>query len=365
MKDVDCYWPWVSIVIDSQGYIKPCCIMNGSELLHSHWYGDYMHIETIDSLENYLLQDFLVYLREMMKTVGVHQIRECKTCSIAENKGHDYRHLQSHGYKKFAGGRVKFLEVTSSNICNQTCVTCNSYFSTKWIDIEHLFPSNVPTSKGKKHVLSARAIEKIMEVFPTLNEFVIKGGEPFSDIRNARMLERLLEVNPTCKIHITSNVSLISKKYIDVLKKIPDPNQIELHGSLDHIGKKYEWIRGASFDQTLHTMKVLYEETGIKTMPSPTISYFNVMDIKEIKDFYCNLPFIKWFKTNFFNYNILNYPIEMDYCYTRTQQELDFLFDNGHVDTKMVSKFDEQKYANLFVAIESMNSIRGFRWQDL
>lgn len=353
-----CYWPWISVVVDSQGYVKPCCIMSGNNLKDSKYFDETFHIDTIDHLEDYLYSNFTTTLRNELVSKKLNN-SFCQTCHKADKLGHIYRHHQSKYFRHFPGGEIKFLEVTASNICNQTCITCNSYFSTKWATIEHLFGNTVNEFELEKYSLSQSGIEKIKEVMPGLEEFVIKGGEPFSDIRNAQMLEHLIEVNNTCKIHITSNVSLISKKYINIFKKINDPKRVELHGSLDHIGKKYEWIRGTSFNQTLQTVKRLYEETGISTHPTPTVSYFNVLDLEEIKEFYSTQGehFI-WFKENFEHYNHVYHPIEMSAIKTRTQKELDTL------NIGLTSEFDPLLLGNLKHKIEIMNDIRGFRWQD-
>lgn len=339
--------------------------MTNRTLEKSEYYDEVnAHIETINDLSEYLLTDFPINIRNKLVKDGLFKTKECSTCARADSRGNWYRHNQSQSWKDQAYGVIKFLEVTSSNICNQTCVTCNSYFSTKWQTIEHLF-ENTTTASGKNFALSNSSIEKIMGVFPTLTEFVIKGGEPFSDLRNAKMLERLLEVNPDCRIHITSNVSFISKRYINILKKVKNPSQVELHGSLDHIGKKYEWIRGTSFDKTLNTMKQIYEETGIITKPTPTLSYFNILDLKEIKDFYEDYPYTEWFKTTADHYNWVYFPVEMDALLTRTQEELDTVYESGVIERKLVSQYNEKMIEILKEKIEIMDGIRGFKWQSL
>jgi MoaA/NifB/PqqE/SkfB family radical SAM enzyme len=138
-----------------------------------------------------------------------------------------------------------------------------------------------------------------------------------------------------------------------------------LHGSLDHIGKKYEWIRGTSFNQTLMTIKRIYEETGIKTQPSPTLSYFNILDLKEIKDFYMEYPYTEWFKNRFDEYNYVYFPMQMDPIYTRTQEELDTVYESGMSEKRIISEFNSSLHEQLFNTINIMNKIRGFDWQDV
>ena len=55
--------------------------------------------------------------------------------------------------------------------------------------------------------------------------------------------------------------------------------RIEMVASLDHIGKKYEWIRGTSFPKTLDMIERLNGEVGVVPKVIPTVSYFNILDI--------------------------------------------------------------------------------------
>lgn len=351
----ECYWSLMSIVVDSQGYVKPCCNMSGSNMIHlGNTTEDEIHIENIESLEDYLLNDFMLYLRGSLKDKGIVETPECSNCKLAIQNNVIGHHEYSKPWSNSPLGRIAVLEITTSNICNQTCITCSSYFSSKWKTIDHLFGNY--THKDS-YSLSDSAIDKIIDLLPNLKQLYIKGGEPFSDLKNAKILEVLIDVNPECEIIIVTNASIISKKFLDILKKAK-PHKVIICGSLDHVGRKYEWIRGTSFNQTLQTIEKLYQETGIKTKPIPTISYFNILDLKEIADFYINYEYTDWTKTDFYHFNFVRHPEEMDFINTRTQEELDKL------GMGLVSRFDKDLYENLKSKIEIMNDVRGFRWQD-
>ena len=229
---------------------------------------------------------------------------------------------------------------------------CSSYFSSKWATIDHLFGN----ASHKDMRLSESDIEKIMSLLPNIHVLHIKGGEPFADMRNAKILERLAEVNPDCAVWFTSNCSLISKRFMDVLKKF---KKIEMVASLDHIGKKYEWIRGTSFPKTLDMIERLNGEVGVVPKVIPTVSYFNILDMNEINDFYSNLPTVEIGKNGLKSYNLLFHPYEMSYLNTRTQDELDT------VGFGLVSEFNQKLYDELYKKIDIMNKLRGFEWQSL
>ena len=358
-----CPWIDTSVVIDSQGFIKPCCNMGGSALIDKMESTKDIHIENIDSInDNYFYNDFLLYLRKSLNENGIKETPECSFCNLQIQKktiSHWDRGKEIVGNFK-ADGQVKYLEVTTSNICNQTCVTCSPYFSSKWETIEHLFESvggQGHTEYEKKHNMTDDDLKKIFSILPTLKILLLKGGEPFSDLRNLKILKELVIVNPTCRVWFTTNASIISNKFLDVLSKLKN---ISINASLDHIGKKYEWIRSTSFEQTLHTMQRIYEHTGQKCKASSTLSYFNILDIKEIADFYKQFEYVHWGQdeTDLYRWNGVHWPREMDFHNTRTQEELDTL------NLGLVSEFNPEMHKTLMNKIEIMNGIRGFKWQD-
>ena len=358
-----CRWPDHAVVVDSQGWLKPCCMMTGIDMNH-HKNLDQteINIEQIERLEDYGYSNFISGIRNSLKANGIEGTPLCHNCqrqiecgSRSHSDDSVFEWLNKD-HKNYTPGEISYLEITTSNICNQTCITCNSYFSSKWKTIEHLFDSH-DRPKGANYVMSENAFNKILNILPQIKTLMIKGGEPFSDLRNAVILERMSEVNPDCEIWITSNCSIISKRFMDVLKKF-NPNKVNLIASLDHVFKKYEWIRGTNFNQTLDTCKRLYEEAGILPRALPTISYFNILDIPEIIEFYTACPYIWISDKGLSNMNIVKHPYEMDYLKTRTQAELDT------VNEGLISEFDPLLYGSLKQKIEIMNGVRGFRWQD-
>ena len=356
-----CSWIDTSLVIDSQGFLKPCCNMGGSAVFDKTRSTKDIHIDDIDSInDSYFYNDFLSYLRGSLKQNKIIGTSECLNCQfqIEKNVISHWDRGEQITKNFIPDGTVKYLEITSSNICNQTCITCSPYFSSKWETIEHLFENaggQGHVKYGKKFNLTDDGLKKIFEILPTLEVLLLKGGEPFSDLRNLKILEELAIVNPTCEVWFTTNGSIISNKFLNALSKL---YKVGITASLDHIGKKYEWIRSTPFEQTLHTMERIYDHTGHKCKVGPTISYFNILDLKEIEDFYTEFEYTKWTNTDFYSLNFVHWPEEMDFHNTRTQEELDTL------NLGLVSKFNQEMFDTLQKKIKIMNGIRGFNWSD-
>lgn len=353
-----CRWPDHALVIDPQGSLKPCCMIGKHELHQA--VGDMnspdYHISTNNELDEFPYTELNMHIRKSLEKNGIKGTDTCHNCFERIGQG-DNTHADAFewlnpDFVKYESGTVSYLEFTTSNTCNQTCVMCSSYFSSKWATIDHLFGNESFDNMR----LSDSDIEKIMELLPNLHILHIKGGEPFADVRNAKILERLAEVNPDCTVWFTSNCSLISKRFMDVLKKF---KKVEIVASLDHIGKKYEWIRGTSFQKTLDMIERLNGEIGVVPKVIPTVSYFNILDMKEINDFYSDLPGVYIGQNGLKSYNLLFHPYEMSYLNTRTQDELDT------VGFGLVSEFNQKLHDELYKKIDIMNGLRGFEWQSL
>jgi len=356
-----CKWPDHALVIDPQGWLKPCCmVVLGDHHINSIIASDKTEyqISTSTEYKDFAYSDLNMHIRRELKEKGIEGTNACDQCASRIKQNGDP--LSTHAaafdwlnpeWRKYEPGKISYLEFTTSNICNQTCIMCSSYFSTKWSTIDHLFG----THQHQQISLTEADVEKIISLLPDLHVLHIKGGEPFSDLRNAKILEELAAVNPDCTVWLTSNCSLISKRFMNTLKKF---KKVEMVASLDHIGRKYEWIRGTNFNNTLETIKKLNQEAGIVPKVVPTVSYFNILDMQEINDFYADNPHVYIGDNKLKSYNLLFNPPEMNYLNTRTQEELDT------INQGVVSQFNQDMHNELYRKIEIMNGIRGFRWQD-
>lgn len=357
-----CRWLDHAALIDPQGYIKPCCMISGQEVknvIETQQLDDAEehHIDTAENIEDFVYSGLSTFIRNELDEKGINGADICKRCKMRTETG-DNTHAAAFedlnpNHEEYIPGEISYLEFTTSNICNQTCITCSSYFSSKWATIHNLF---TPGPTAPSHNLSDEHLDKIMSLLPNIKTIHIKGGEPFSDLRNAKILNKLAEVNPDCHVWLTSNVSIISKKFMNILKKFKTVHMI---ASMDHIGKKYEWIRGTNFEQSIETLKKLHEECGITPRVLPTISYFNILDLWEIRDFYTDLKYVDIPPgVELSDYNILMTPVEMNFAVTRQQHELDL------VGLNLKSKFDPIHHAELQRKIKIMDGVRGFRWED-
>ena len=288
-----CNAPFLGLTIDPSGSIVLCCATNDRNYLKTN-------INDIDSLTDFFLGPEYQQVRDIITKEGIKGLPQCKSCWKAIN-GY-WEEVNNYNSKNDPSDplTIKYLEVTTSNVCNQTCVTCSSYFSSKWRKLEKQFNRNSFPS----FYLNDSAINKILEVLPNLEYIQIKGGEPFADRNNLKILRELAKVNPTCEVIITSNFQMLSDEWLDVLKLLPN---IKAGASIDGVGELYDWIRGGNFEDTVSNMELFYEKTGIKVMVNSCISIYNIFNIQDIHDYFKDKDYAGEILFN----NVVEYPYHL------------------------------------------------------
>lgn len=298
MTKLTCKAPLVHLNISPQGYIILCCEYRKLQIAH---------IDDIDDLEKFFNSSVMDYYREEISYKGnTKNLESCKACYWKTMKGEKTFRATLEKYHTFPNEAndkkarenginvpIRFLEFTLSNICNQVCAMCSSFSSNKWQDLDKELGRTVfPLQK-----LGDDAISKIEKILYGLDYIEIKGGEPFADIRNLRILKKLAEVNPKCTIKIVSNMHHITPEAMEILKKFPNT---KIFASVDGTNKIYDWIRGGNFNKTVSTMEKYYSETGNKVQIATTVSlynFFNLLDIQnyfEDKEYISNIVFDNW-----------------------------------------------------------------------
>lgn len=368
-----CEAPYLGITIDPAGNINMCCNTMDREQFGTK-------ITDIDNLEEFFKGKQYDKLRKQMSTVGMEGIKNCEICWIV-NQGGEAEVTNYHKRAEYVaqGGipgfsapnfhkqfktedpiELTYLEMTTSNVCNQTCVMCDSFFSTKWAKIEHHFKRGVnPTFS-----MSDESVDKILDVLPKLKILQIKGGEPFADKNNLKILTRLVEVNPDCRVILVSNFQRIPDEWWQVLMAL---NCLQVGVSVDGIGDMYNWIRGGDFDKVIENIKEFNNLVDCKFGFSVNmcISIYNLYNIKATQDYFkdysCNV------------YNVVQSPnylspaivpkdklqkiLQDEYGNDKTDVSPNLLNVNHVIDQDLVDKF--------YNHTKTMNMVRRFDVYDI
>ena len=377
---VKCPVPNSCLTINPDGTLAPCCQAS----LPFERDDKFISLQTTDSLLNFFNSPFLNNIRENIKTKGIHP-RLCNEC-IDQHNNNERTFIDMYDDTlvrlwKINRKDLSYLELTTSNLCNQTCTTCNGFLSSAWNILDKKILKAYPgldEDLSEKRVsrhwikndirLTQKDIDKIKPILPKLRVFCIKGGEPFADKKNMDLLEYLAKVNPDCYVQIITNFTLVDK-YIHILKKF---RRLDVDASVDGLYDQYEWMRSSKWKKLLEQMDLYIHKTRKQTMINITVSIYNYFNLHEIIKYWDKSPYSRTLAAT----NIVHHPkissfkfLKQDYL-NMFYDKIDPNFTGIVLDRPTSFKDQDLKFSRKFYYqkmqkwIDVMDSMRGFKLVD-
>jgi len=283
-----CKAPWSQLNVGPAGDLKMCTVGKKQD----------GYIYEVDSLTDYFNSDTINDIRKSFVDNKWH--KSCVTCEY-NRKNNIPAHIDNRHYTKMPWTDENFhaktkkilsLEYTPSNLCNQSCAMCGSIYSSKWIGydkqakaegLEFREGSGLTNLHSKAFQSTEQDIKKILDILPNIKSLALKGGEPFADPRNIRILKEIVDKNYEMEILIVTNLVSLTEEVLDILKKLnANPNiYLKVTVSIDGTGKVYDWIRSTPFENTLKNMETYLRHTGSKVLVSSTVSLYTLWTLTE------------------------------------------------------------------------------------
>ena len=282
-----CMVPDTGITINPIGELVLCCAGDNVAI---------GHIKDIDNVSDFFNSKVYNDLRKKFKLKEFPE--QCNVCKVHYEAGRiarfdSYNRFNFPTYQQDIMSKVipiRFLEITTSNICNQMCVTCSGKYSSKWAPYEQHAVDVGLTWRNENHKFHTKTykmtdndVNKILEIVPNLQHLTIKGGEPFADQNNIKILKLLGETNPKCRVEICTNFQLVTDYVIDILHKI---NEVHIQASIDGTYDLYNWIRGGNFQKTINNIDRYHQVAKRPVIVVSTISIYNWMNIIDLIEFF-------------------------------------------------------------------------------
>jgi hypothetical protein len=211
----------------------------------------------------------------------------CATCWKLEDQGlESERKIHNRTFDYYAdrdlelveqdaianGFTPKIIKLTTSNLCNATCITCGAHSSTAWAKLE-----NRPI---KYAVANTTAID-----FADIVQLSFVGGEPLLEKKNFDILEELIDLrNTNCFISVVTNGSIeLSQRQLTVLSQFKNLN---ICLSIDGIGDQFNYLRWPlKWNQLQHNL-TLFKQLAQHISVSCMISNLNVFYYSDLIDFF-------------------------------------------------------------------------------
>jgi pyruvate-formate lyase-activating enzyme len=171
-------------------------------------------------------------------------------------------------------------KIDTSNTCNSTCVTCNSFASSLWGQLE----SRNGVVPYQNWSLLFDQVSGDID-FDRAISLVFRGGEPLLSATNFKILQQLIKhKNTDCFVSFTTNGSVeLTQKQKDTLAQF---SNINVCFSIDGLGPVFEYLRyPLKWNQILKNLEY-YKTHNIDVSVSFTVSNLNVLYFDEIVNWF-------------------------------------------------------------------------------
>ena len=214
--------------------------------------------------------------------------------------------LEDGTYEDF---KLRYYDIRFSNLCNMSCRTCGSIFSSSWYTEEtKLFgPRNHPQIMfAGKHEMDMW--DQLLPHIDNIEQVYFAGGEPLIMEEHYRLLTELVKRERfDVKLIYNTNFSRTQLKDKDVFDYWKLFSNVSVGASLDGMGTRAEYIRkGTKWDQIERNREQMMEKCpDVDFYVSSTVSLFNVIHIPDFHREWVNKGYLK---PQDWNINILQGP---------------------------------------------------------
>ena len=248
MTNIYCKAPWTSVSYMPGGKYAPCCAWGGA---------------TFDSRE------------EMTKTVGGAFLRgevprECANPCQPDSPG--WRGMFDRFDTDYKTHKIQFLDFRNNNLCNLKCRSCGPGFSTSWA-----------SEAGVEDISLYNPIDVADMDLSQCQQVYFAGGEPLLNPQHYEVLEKLIAQKADPIIMYSTNMTVLGAKSKTVKDLWPRFSQINVHASIDAVGKYAEIVRsGSKWDTIEQNLTWMRDQPNVNVRIATVISAINIWWLPEL-----------------------------------------------------------------------------------
>ena len=286
-----CMLPWTHLHAYPDGNAYPCCLAK-----HEHPIGS-MKENTIQELWN----------SDDMKTIRTNMLsnkpsKQCTKCYEQEAHGwtsmressniHFGHHIDKIKQTKDDGAyddvNMIYWDIRFSNLCNLSCRSCGSMFSSNWYD-DQVALWGKPNHDKITYAGTTKmdAYSQLIAYMPMVEQVYFAGGEPLIMEEHYKILKELIRLGKADSVRLIYNTNFTRMAYKDlnVLDIWPEFKQVSVGASLDAMGPRAEYVRNGTVwaDVEHNREEMLKKCPNVDFYISPTVS---VMNVDHISDFH-------------------------------------------------------------------------------
>ena len=252
MSEVYCKAPWTSVSYMPGGKYAPCC----------GWGGD-----TFNSQE------------EMTEIVGGAFLRgevpeQCNNACKPDQAG--WRANFEQFDTDYKTHQIQFLDFRNNNLCNLKCRSCGPGFSTSWASEAGVIDISLynPTSVADIDLSCCKTV-------------YFAGGEPLLNPQHYEVLEKLIAQGADPALMYSTNMTVLGAKTKTVKDLWPAFSTVNLHASIDAVGKYAEIVRSGSNWETIEqNLEWMRTQSNVNIRIATVISAINIWWLPELLEYF-------------------------------------------------------------------------------
>jgi MoaA/NifB/PqqE/SkfB family radical SAM enzyme len=280
LPDTVCAIPWTNLEIRTDGGFTPCCMSSDDPIL--------------GNIKNMTLKQAF-HGEEMQKLRSSLLAGErpdiCRGCWKVEEKNltsirmHNIKRLKKDFLLKYLDNpQPVTLDIKFNNTCNFKCRICSPISSSLFALEEHKF-RGIPLVVQDNWSESENFIDQMISHLPTIHNIDMYGGEPFLVKKFKEVLKLAVNHNhaKNIRLHYNSNGSVWPEHFLPYWSNF---KQVDIHFSIDAVGRQFELQRGGSWNEVEGNILRL-KDLGLSNLTislMPTIGAMNVYYIDQVYD---------------------------------------------------------------------------------
>ena len=320
MSDTLCVLPWMHLATHPNGGASLCCRSNHTHAISWAKKSDSQNLVMLDndSIEEIMNSDKFIQVRQAM--IDGKRPVECEGCWSDEDKNiKSKRQYENERWThiiplleksaRLQNIDLRYVELRLGNICNNACLTCNSYSSSKWYPDEKKIAKVLPWFELRplenfKWFEKPEFYKDLAEKSQNVEEIYINGGEPTLIKAHFEYLKDLIILGVADKVHLVYSLNMmdIPDNLIELWKSF---KQVTVNASIDDLNERNYYIRyPTQWEETVSSIEKLTKLSNLNWHVTQTVSILNIYHLAE---------FGNWLETNYNKTPHHNYVLYPDY----------------------------------------------------
>ena len=355
MKDTRCVLPWMHLASHPNGGVSLCCRSNHTDAVSWAMKPRTTELQTFDNTNILTIANSDNFVRVRQDMIDGKEPVECEGCWQDEAAGLVSKRMYenerwAHIVPELEQTAVltkpnyRYVELRLGNVCNNACVTCNSFSSSKWYGDEVKIAKDLPwfTLRPMENFKWHDRPEFYSELATLSNdveEIYINGGEPTLIKAHFGYLEKLIATGQAQQVHLVYSLNMmdIPDRLADLWKHF---KRVTVNCSVDDYGARNYYIRWPSvWVDTVNSIKKLDAIHTVDWHVTQTVSIFNVFNLDKLDD---------WMRYSFDKNTTHNYVLYPDYL---SLQAVPTAL-KAQLKSKYEYKFDDVKRNELYAKLD-------------